>query len=301
MIKKLAVALLSLGLVLMGSHPSQAETILEKAARTGQITVGTNLNQVPFSYINDKDEVVGYSLEIAELIRQEVSRVLGKNIQLVKVEASDVTASIPKLLSGEIDLACNTAFTWERDRYVDFTISYAVTGLQLLIPQASSLQSLEDLAGKKIAIIPNTVIEKTVKLAQPKAVLVPFSNLQAGVLALKEGKVDGVAGDGLLLAGLRLTEGLDKTKLVPDRPYTSYGIGCMTAQNNPAFLRLANLAIVKLAEGYLFGDPEAVALINRWFGPDGVVKVDQERLRNFFNYILLTHEQVPLSGPSNSR
>jgi polar amino acid transport system substrate-binding protein len=67
----------------------------------------------------------------------------------------------------------------------------------------------------------------------------------------------------------------------------------MVAQNNPAFLRLANQAIVRLAEGYVFGDPEPTALINRWFGPQGVLPVEPERIRSFFNFILVTHEQVP--------
>ncbi|MBJ7899468.1 MAG: transporter substrate-binding domain-containing protein [Cyanobacteria bacterium RI_101] len=293
MLKKLSVSLLGLLLALTAGQTVQAETVLEKAARTGQLTLGVNLNRVPFSYVNDKNELVGYSLDVVELIRREVSSALGKEIQLIRVEAPDVTAAIPKLLTGEIDLACDTAFTWERNRYVDFTVSYGVTGLQLLAQNNLKVESPADLAGKKIAVVPNSVAEKALKAVQPKATIVPVPSLQEGAQALKTGKVDGVAGDGLLLRGLKLTEGLDSAKLVPEKAYTSYGIGCMVAQNNPAFLRLANQAIVRLAEGYVFGDPEPTALINRWFGPQGVLPVESERIRSFFNFILVTHEQVP--------
>ncbi len=293
MFKTLSISVLSAVLLLLGAKAASAETVLEKAARTGVLTVGVHLNQVPYSYVNDKDELVGYSLDIANLIRAELARELGKPIRLEAVEASDVFAAIPKLRAGEIDLACGVAFTWERDKYVDFTTSYAVTGIRLLVPQGSSIKSEDSMAGKRIAVIPKTIIEKTMKLVQPKAVLVPFANLTDGLMALKDGKVDGVAGDGILLDGQRQTIGLTNTNLVPEKAFMSYGVSCMVPENNSGLLRLANYAIVGLADGYLRGDKEATALVNRWIGPDGIAQVDPERVRAFFGYLLTTHEQVP--------
>ena len=293
MLKKLTISVLSLLLTLAGAQASQAETVLEKTARTGVLTLGAHLNLVPYSYINDKNELVGLSIDIAELIRAEVERELGKPIRLEIVEASDVPTAIPKLRSGEIDLACNTAFTWERDRFVDFTISYSVTGIRLLVPSSSPIKSEETLIGKRIAVVPNSVAEKTVKLAQSKAVLVPVATLEEGILALKNKKVDGVAGDGLLLDGQRQALGVTDTNLVPDKPYMSYGIACMVPQNNPAFLRSANRAIVRLAENYVRGDKATVAAVQQWIGPEGIAKVDPEKIKSFMGYILVTHEQIP--------
>jgi polar amino acid transport system substrate-binding protein len=293
MLKKLTISVLSLLLTLAGAQASQAETVLEKTARTGVLTLGAHLNLVPYSYINDKNELVGLSIDIAELIRAEVERELGKPIRLEIVEASDVPSAIPKLRSGEIDLACNTAFTWERDRFVDFTISYSVTGIRLLVPQSSSIKSEETLIGKRIAVVPNSVAEKTVKLAQSKAVLVPVATLEEGILALKNKKVDGVAGDGVLLDGQRQALGVADTHLVPDQPYMSYGIACMVPQHNPAFLRSANRAIVRLAENYVRGDKATVALVQQWIGPEGITNVDPEKIKSFMGYILITHEQIP--------
>lgn len=293
MFKKLAIPALSLLLFLAATPASWAETVLEKTARTGVLTLGTPLNLVPYSYINDKNELVGLSIDMANLIRAEVERELGKPIRLEMVDASDVTIAIPKLLSGEIDLACNTAFTWERDRFIDFTISYSVTGIRLLVPHSSPLKSEETLIGKRIAVVPNSVAEKTVRLAQPKAVLVPVATLEEGILALKNKKVDGVAGDGLLLDGQRQALGVTDTHLIPDKPYMSYGIACMVPQNNPAFLRSANRAIVRLAENYVRGDKATVAAVEQWIGPEGVTKIDPEKIKSFMGYILITHEQIP--------
>ncbi len=298
MLKQLSTTVLGLLLCGIGANPAIAETVMEKIARTGDLTIGVNLNNVPFSYINDKDEVVGYSLDIADRIRAEVAKELGKDVILQVVETPDVKDAIPRLRSGEIDIVCDTAFTWERDRYVDFTASYAVTGMQLLVPENSSIEGATSLKDKKIAYVPNTVTEDAIKLVRSRsendrAELVPMESLQAGLEALADGTVDGVAGDGLLMDGLRQVLGIEEMRLVPESPEISYGVGCMVRQNNSSFLRLANYALIKLAEGYYYGDSEDVKLVNQWLGPDGVVKLDPKAIKAFFNYLLVTHEQIP--------
>jgi polar amino acid transport system substrate-binding protein len=163
----------------------------------------------------------------------------------------------------------------------------------LLVSDQAKIRSPEDVAGKTIAVVPNTVAEDTLLLIQPEVKVLPVKNLQAGLEALRDGKVFGVAGDGLQIAGLRQVLGMTNTQLVPDSPQINYGVGCMVRQYNPGFLRLANYALVKLAEGYYYGDPEDVALVNQWMGQEGVVTVDPEMIKRFFNYLSVTHEQIP--------
>ena len=293
MFKQLTIPLLSFLLLLAGAKASFAETVIEKVARTGVLTVGANLDNIPYSYINEKGELDGYSMSVINLIKQELEKKLGKTVTLQVVEAGDITERIPKLLAREIDLSCDTAFTWKRDEYVDFSVSYSVTGVRLLIPKGSSLGSAESLVGKRIAVVPKTIYEKAIKLAQPQAELVPVKTLEEGVLALKAGKVDGVAGDGILLDGLRQKVSFDDTQLVPKSPYARYGVACMVPQYDPSFLHLVNYTIVKFMEGYLAGDKGPTDMVNRWIGPDGIVNVDPQDVRDFFNYTLITHEQIP--------
>ncbi|MFN9174611.1 MAG: extracellular substrate binding-like orphan protein GrrP [Synechocystis sp.] len=286
-----------------GAKTAIAETVMEKVARTGTLTLGVNLNDVPLSYVNDKDEVVGFSVDVAERIREEVTRELGKDVTLQVVEVQDISDAIPKIENGEVDLVCGVGFTWERDRYVDFTVSYAASGMQLLVSKQAALTSAADLVGKKIAVVPNTIAEDTIKLVQSKVQLVPIKSLQAGLELFRDGKVEAVAGDGLQMDGLRQVLGLKETKLVPESPQVYNGVSCMMREYNPAFLRLANYALVKLAEGYYFGDPEDVALVNKWIGPEGVVQVKPENIKRFFQYISITHEQIPegLKNPAQPK
>lgn len=291
--KKLYLTGLTLLLLLSGTKASFAETVMEKVSRTGVLTVGVNVNLVPYSYVNDKGELDGFSLNIVNLVKAELEKQTGKPIALEIVEADSVADRIPKILTGEIDISCDTPFTWRRDKYVDFSVSYSVSGIRLIVPNNSTLGTPESLINKKIAVIPNNVNQKAIAITQPQAQLVPFNTLEEGLNALKEGKVDAVAGDGILLDGLRQQMDLANVKIVPESPYASYGISCMVGQHDPTFLRLINYTIVKLMEGYLAGDKEAVAIINRWVGKDGVVNIDEKAIRDFFNFTLITHEQIP--------
>ncbi len=293
MFKQLSATLIGLLLITVGARAAIAETVLEKITRTGTLTIGANLDNVPFSYVNDKNEVVGYSIDLADRIRAEVASALGKDINLQIVEVQDISDALPKVRSGEVDLVCDTAFTWERDRYVDFTVSYAVAGMQLIVPKDTPITSREALANRKIALVTNTIVEDSLKLVQPNVQVVPVTSVRLGMEALREGKVDGVAGDGIQLAGLRQVLDMPDTKIVPESPEIRYGVGCMVREDNAGFLRLANYGLVRLAEGYIQGDPEDVEIVDKWIGPQGIVPVDNENLRQFFNYLVITHEQVP--------
>ncbi|MFM7574718.1 MAG: extracellular substrate binding-like orphan protein GrrP [Snowella sp.] len=293
MFKKLSIPLLSLLLILTGTKATLAETVMEKVARTGVLTLGINSELIPYSYVNDKGELDGYSMSIVNLVRQQLEKELGKPVTLETVEAKTIADRIPKLLTGEIDIACDTAFTWTRDKYIDFSVSYSITGIRLLVPKNSNLETPESLIDKRIAVIPNTVSEKAIKLAQPKAKLVPVENLEAGLIALKEGKVDGVAGDSILLDGARQKAGLLDTKLVPQTPFASYGVACMIGQHDPTFLRLVNFSIVGFMENYLAQEKTATGVVDRWLGPNGITIVDPDVIRSFFNYTVITHEQIP--------
>jgi polar amino acid transport system substrate-binding protein len=295
MFKKLSISLLSLLLILAGTTTTVAETVMEKVARTGVLTLGVNSDLIPYSYVNDKGELDGYTMSIVDLVRQQLEKELGKPVKLETIEATTLADRIPKLLTGEIDLACDTAFTWTRDKYIDFSVSYSITGIRLLVPKNSNLDTPESLIDKRIAVIPNTVGEKAIKLAQPKATLVPVENLEAGLIALKEGKVDGVAGDSILLDGARQKAGLLDTKLVPKVPFASYGVACMIGQHDPTFLRLVNYSIVGFMENYLAQEKSASGIVDRWLGPNGITIVDPDVIRNFFNYTVITHEQIPPS------
>ncbi|MBL1208214.1 extracellular substrate binding-like orphan protein GrrP [Geminocystis sp. GBBB08] len=297
MLKKLFITSL-MGLFLTTAvKPTIAGTVVENIANTGTFTVGTPMNAVPYSYINANKELDGFSIDIVKLIHKQLEKELGRKIELNFVEVNSIQETIPKIISGEIDIACNFAFTWERDKYVDYTLRYTMSGIRLLVPKGKSTTSF---AGKKIGIPSQTFVKDALKLTNPDATLVEFANIEEGGKALKEGKIDALAGDTIILDGLRQQlnpDGFEQFPPLSENPYARYGVGCIVPQNNSTFLNIANYSIARMMEGYLVKDSEMTNLVNKWIGPEGVVYiVSPEIIQNFFQNTIDNHEQIPFSA-----
>ncbi len=295
MLRKLSLTLLSILLLMLGVKPVVAGTIVESVARTGRLVVGTSFDLVPYAYFNQQEELDGYSIDIVKLIQKQLEQELGKTIELDFVEANSVAEIFPKLISGEIDLACNTVFTWERDRHVDFTMRYSLSSIRLLVPAGKASDSF---ANKKIGVPPATFVKDAMKLSHPQATLVPMATLTEGVEALKAGRVDALAGDSVILEGVKQQiVPPDDYKIFPpssEKPYGRYGVACIVPENNSTFLNIANYAIAKMMEGYLVGNQESLDIVNKWFGPDGVIEIiDPNLIKEFYEKTIINHEQIP--------
>jgi polar amino acid transport system substrate-binding protein len=213
----------------------------------------------------------------------------------VNISENGASDLIPQIQNRDIDIACNVGFTWERARFVDFSVSNSISGVKLLVKQGSDLSSLESLAGKRIAVAPDSPAEEVLQQLQPQATLVKtFRGVKAAVTALAQGQIDAIAGDALILDGTRQAQSNpDAYKLVPDKPYARYGMGCVVPQNNSSFLQLVNRTIIGMMQGYLIGDARSVDMVNRWFGPEGLTPVPPDVIRSFFAFQLMTHAGVP--------
>ncbi len=290
---KCSIAILSLILALAFPGRSLAETVVEKVARTNVLTVGTRFDAIPYSYVNDQGELVGYSIDVLNLIKAQLQQELGKEITIQMVEANDPSERIPLLMNRQIDITCDTQFTWERDRHVDFSTSYGISGIRLLTLQESDLGSPESLIAQQIGVISNSTAQDVMQLVQPQATLVPISTVEEGFTALIEGEVDALAGDTIVLGGMAQRMGLNDYQLAPTEPYARYGIACMVPENNSTFLNLVNYALVGLMQGYVTGESQAVGMVDRWFGAEGVVPLPDGLVRAFFETIIIQHAQIP--------
>ncbi|MFM6325059.1 MAG: extracellular substrate binding-like orphan protein GrrP [Microcystis sp.] len=272
---------------------SLAETVVEKVARTGFLTVGTRFDAIPYSYVNEKGELVGYSMDVLERIRKRLETRLGRPVTLQMVEANQPGEKINLIRSGDIDIACSTAFTWERAKVVDFSISYSISGIRILAKKGSNLSTPQSLIGKRIALIPTSAAVDVIKLVQPQATIVTtYSTVEEAIEALKTGKIDAIAGDSISLAGTILRDNPKIYEIVPEEALANFGIACMVPENNSTFLDDVNYAIVKMMQDYITNDTATVSQIDRWFGSQGMVPIPPELLKGFFAFKVIEHAQI---------
>ncbi|HWT39230.1 MAG TPA: transporter substrate-binding domain-containing protein, partial [Paraburkholderia sp.] len=159
-VKKAALLLATLGLFTVGAQAQDAGT-LKKIKDTGVISLGHRESSIPFSYYDDKQNVIGYSQEFALKVVDAVKQKL--NMPNLKVKLTPVTSQnrIPLVQNGTVDLECgSTTNNLERERQVAFTITHFVTANRFVSKKSSNLKTLEDLKGKTIGVVAGTTGEK---------------------------------------------------------------------------------------------------------------------------------------------
>jgi ABC-type amino acid transport substrate-binding protein len=266
------------GVLLLGAAaPVPAETVLEKIRRTGVLAAGTRGTSIPFAFINDKNEWIGFSIDLLEAIRARLEKKLAKPIKLEKKEITHATR-IPLVANRTIDVECgSTTYTRGRDETVDFSINFFFTGTQLLVKKGSGIKSVADVAGKRVGGIPGSTGERALRAAQPKADVVIFHDNGAGFLALEQGKLVAYVQDSILLAGLVTKARNPKDYEVVGDFLSKDPYSCMVPENDSKWRDFVNHTLMELIDSGRFFE-----LYDKWFGERGVVPYPMsDKVRNF--------------------
>lgn len=127
-----AAVLLTVGWV----NSAAAEDVLSKVARTGVLTLGANTDRVPYAYFEtDGAPPVGYSIDIANLVKDTLEDYLNEELTLEILEVGTFGERIALLDDEQIDLSCDVVFTWERDQE-----SWASTAMSFISRLTSCLR-----------------------------------------------------------------------------------------------------------------------------------------------------------------
>lgn len=194
---------------------------LDKIVQRGKIIVGTKFDTKPFGYMDEREELKGFDIDLARYIAKSI---LGDEN---KVLFKQVTPSnrILALNSGEVDMIIATmTITNQRRQIIDFSIPYYIAGQAVLVPQNSKITSMSDLNGKRVIIIFGSTAEKNLRLIAPDANILGFKTYTSGYSALKQGRADAMTSDDTILMGFAAAD--SSVKLLPKR-YTKepYAIG----------------------------------------------------------------------------
>ena len=130
---------------------AQESPTLKKIKDTGTITIGHRDSSIPFSYYDDKQNVVGYALDICMKVVDAIKAELKMPNLQVKLNPVTSATRIPLIANGTIDLECgSTTNNLERQKQVAFTNTYFVTANRFVSKKANNLKTLADLKGKTV-------------------------------------------------------------------------------------------------------------------------------------------------------
>ncbi|MBR1086480.1 amino acid ABC transporter substrate-binding protein [Bradyrhizobium manausense] len=140
--------------------PARAEELsgtLKKVKDTGAITLGIRDSAVPFSYIDDKQKIVGYAVDICMKIVDDIKTEL--KLDKLEVNETIVTSStrIPLMANGTVDLECgSTTNNADRQKQVWFTNTHFLTASRFVSKKALKLDQIDDLKGKAVVSVAGT-------------------------------------------------------------------------------------------------------------------------------------------------
>lgn len=244
---------------------------LQRIQEAGTVTIGHRETSVPFSYIGNDQQPVGYTIDICMRVVDAIEERLGADELRVRWVTVTPQTRIPLIANGTIDLECgSTTNTLTRQQQVDYAYTTYITGTKLLTKKGSGIDSVEDLAGKSIALAQGTTNERAVKEAIEKrnienVDILSVKDHSQGFLALSTDRVDAYSTDDILLYGLiEKARNPDEYAVVGQfLSYDPYAI--MLPQNDSQFRLLVNSTLAEL-----FRSGEINEIYSKWFEPMGV-------------------------------
>jgi len=202
---KLAIVLVALGIGAAVSAQELTGT-LKKAKDTGTFTIGYRESSIPFSYLDDKQQPIGYAMDLCMKVFEAVKTEL--KMPNLKLGLQSVSSSnrIPLLQNGTIDLECgSTTNSVDRQKQVAFGPTYFVINVSAAVKKSSGIKSMADLAGETISTTSGTTAvpllkqyEKT-KNAEIKEIY--GKDHAESFLLLTQDRVAAFVMDDILLAG----------------------------------------------------------------------------------------------------
>lgn len=237
---------------------------LANIKRTHTVRLGHREASPPFSYLDQANRPIGYSLDLCKAIVEEIAAEVGEaNLRIDYVMVTPETR-IPALLNNKIDLECGaTTASPDRARRVAFSPMIYVAGTKLMVPKDSAVSGIADLRGKTIVVTRGTTNERAIEIANINLSLglavVATTDHEQSYQLLSDGKAQAFATDDILLHGLIARHGAqDKFEVVGEfLSYDPYGI--MFRKNEPQLAAVVERTFRKLATNH-----DLVPLYRKW-------------------------------------
>lgn len=238
---------------------------LKKVKDNGSITLGIRESSYPLSYLDDKQQPVGYHIDVCNRIVDAVKAQL--KLPALKVQHQAVTSQnrIPLVSNGTVDLECGSTTNNEaRQKQVAFAPTTFVTNVRMAVKKASGIKSLSQLGGKPVATTTGTTSVQLMR-SHEKGKSIDFKEVYGkdhadAFLMLETDRAVAFVMDDNLLAGLIVSAKSPTDYAIVGEVLNIEPIAIMLRRDDPAFKKLVDDAVIGLMKS-----GELDKLYTRWF------------------------------------
>jgi len=238
---------------------------LKKIKDTGTITLGHRESSVPFSYYDDKQQVIGYAMDLCSRIVDAVKRDL--KLAKLEVKLNPVTSAtrIPLMANGTVDLECgSTTNNLDRQKQVAFTITHFVTANRFVSKLSSKFKTVDDLKGKTIVSTSGTTnIKQITEINSQKNLglnILTAKDHAEAFLMVETDRAAAFVMDDILLFSLVATSKSPKDYVISADALSVEPYGIMLRRDDPAFKKVVDAAMVAIYKSGAIN-----AIYDKWF------------------------------------
>ncbi|MBV8660453.1 MAG: trypsin-like peptidase domain-containing protein [Burkholderiales bacterium] len=184
-----------------GSQPNAALTgTLKKIKESGVVNLGYHSGEPPYSYVTDKQQPIGYYIDLCAGVVDAIKRATGPQIRVNFVPVT--TQNHYSLLAdGAIDLDCAPSLNEQaKHGHIAFSVNVSTREIRAGVKAGSGLRSWQDLAGKRIGIV-NAFNTQQIKNRLPSSVTYSYlHSMIESITMLTQDKIDAIVLPEIYLA-----------------------------------------------------------------------------------------------------
>ncbi len=245
---------------------ADTDSTLEQISKTGKISIGFRQSVPPMSFRDNDGNPVGYSVDLCDLIVDAVKTKLGNPDIAVDYLPVSSQNRFDALTDNKIDILCGaTTKTLSRGELVDFTQLTFATGASLMSLQSQPINTVEDLAGKKVAVAKDTTTENVLKdvIAQSgtEAEIIVVESAVEGFDMIEKGEIAAFSADQVVLIGLLFTSDNPRRYGVSEITFSYEPFALAVRRNDADFRLVADRVLSRL---YRTG--QIIDIYGKWFG-----------------------------------
>jgi glutamate/aspartate transport system substrate-binding protein len=241
------------------------EGTLKKIKDSGSITIGHRDASIPFSYYDDKQQPVGYAMDLCLRIADAVKAHLKMPKLEIKYQLVTSANRIPLMANGTIDLECgSTTNNLARQEQVWFTITHFVTANRWVAKKSAKIHSLQDLKGKTIVSTAGTTNIKQIteiNAAQNLGMNIISANGHPEAFQMVEtGRAAAFVMDDILLYSLAAQSRNPKDYEISKEALSVEPYGIMVRKDDKPFKQVVDAAMTKI-----YKSGQIKAIYTKWF------------------------------------
>ena len=269
-LKFMAFAVAAASSIFMGSlnAPASAQELtgtLAKIKDGGAITLGFRDSSMPFSYLDDNQQAIGYAMDLCHRIVDAVKKEL--KLPALEIKLNPVTSAtrIPLIANGTVDLECgSTTNNLDREKQVAFTITHFVTANRFMSKKSANLKTVEDLKGKTIVSTSGTTnIKQITEIGAQKHLdlnIIAAKDHAEAFLMVETDRAAAFVMDDIILYSLVASSKSPGDYVISADALSVEPYGIMLRREDPAFKKVVDAEMVATYKSGAIN-----AIYEKWF------------------------------------